>query len=56
MSHEEEISDAEKVRIVSDFILHAPPGKYALIYLRILAKFWCFKVNSMKFSTTSEFC
>lgn len=27
MSHEEEISDSEKVRIVSDFILHAPPGK-----------------------------
>lgn len=26
MSHEEEITDAEKVRIVSDFILHAPPG------------------------------
>ena len=24
---ESEISDNEKIRIVSDFILHAPPGK-----------------------------
>jgi hypothetical protein len=28
MADVEEISDQEKVRIVSDFILHAPPGKY----------------------------
>lgn len=34
MSHEEEISDTEKVRIVSDFILHAPPGNKALNVVR----------------------
>lgn len=35
----EEISDTEKVRIVSDFILHAPPGKDAIKVLYFNDKF-----------------
>lgn len=56
MSHEEEISDSEKVRIVSDFILHAPPGKITSSKVRRIINFSQFQENSMKFLMMFEYC
>lgn len=55
MSQEEEISDSEKVRIVSDFILHAPPGTYVNSFVCIITEISYFKESLMKFSMMSEF-